>query len=233
MTPEEAFTGEKPEIGHLRIFGCPVYVHVPRERRTKLDPFGRKGVFVGYSEFAKAYWIYIPRQRKIELSRDVTFEEDIAYRRSRHAESDSDEQEAPQEVLASPSPAVERKSMEEDDLAPPIDSVDSFIPNLVPRDITEMGQKRKLAWVRQTLQDAEGHTIPRGATWESKRPQRFGCYVALMSSILDLEPSTYDEAAGQQCWKEAMMEEYESIMKNDVWEVVSRPDGKSVVTSCV
>ena len=94
-----------------------------------------------------------------------------------------------------------------------------------------MGHKRKLAWVRQTLLDAEGHAAPRGATRESKRPQRFGCYVALMSSILDSKPSTYDEAASQQCWKEAMMEEYESIMKNDVWEVVSRPDGKSVVTS--
>ena len=55
MTLEEAFTGEKPEIGHLRIFGCPVYVHVPQERRTKLDPSGRKGVFAGYSESAKAY----------------------------------------------------------------------------------------------------------------------------------------------------------------------------------
>ena len=72
-----------------------MYIHVPRERRTKLDPSGRKGVFVGYSESAKAYRIYIPGQRKIELSRDVTFEEDITYRRSRHAESDSDEQEAP------------------------------------------------------------------------------------------------------------------------------------------
>ena len=52
-----------------------------------------------------------------------------------------------------------------------------------------------------------------------------------MSSILDSEPSTYDEVVGQQCWKEAMMEEYESIMKNDVWEVVLRPDEKFVVTS--
>ena len=60
MTPEEAFTGEKPKIGHLRIFGCPVYVHVPRERRMKLDPSGRKGIFVGYSESANAYRIYIP-----------------------------------------------------------------------------------------------------------------------------------------------------------------------------
>ena len=28
-----------------------------------------------------------------------------------------------------------------------------------------------------------------------------------------------------------MMEEYQSIMKNDVWEIVPRPEGKSVVTS--
>ena len=62
---EKEFTGEKLEIGHLRIFGCPVYIHVPRERRTKLDPSCRNGVFVGYSESAKAYRIYIPRERKI------------------------------------------------------------------------------------------------------------------------------------------------------------------------
>ena len=162
MTPEEAFTGEKPEIGHLRIFGCHVYVHVPQERRMKLDPSGRNGVFVGYSESAKAYQIYIPGQRKIKLSRDVTFEEDIASWRSRHAESDNDEQEAPQEMLASPSLAVERESMEEDDSVPPTDPVGSFVPDSVPRDIAEMGQKRKPAWVRQTLQDVEGHAAPRG-----------------------------------------------------------------------
>ena len=49
MTPEEAFTREKPEIGHLRIFGCPVYIHVLREKRIKLDPAGKQGIFVGYS----------------------------------------------------------------------------------------------------------------------------------------------------------------------------------------
>ena len=52
-----------------------------------------------------------------------------------------------------------------------------------------------------------------------------------MSNILDSEPSTYAEVASQQCWKDAMMEEYKSIMKNDVWEIVPRPDGKSLVTS--
>jgi hypothetical protein len=46
-TPEEAFTGVKPEIGNLRIFGCPVYIHVPKEKRMKLEPSGKKGHVCG------------------------------------------------------------------------------------------------------------------------------------------------------------------------------------------
>jgi hypothetical protein len=60
ITPEEAFTKVKPEIRHFRIFGCPMYLHVPKEKRYKLEPSGRKGTFVGYSESAKPYRMYIP-----------------------------------------------------------------------------------------------------------------------------------------------------------------------------
>jgi hypothetical protein len=52
-----------------------------------------------------------------------------------------------------------------------------------------------------------------------------------MSHIIDSEASYYEEASSQPVWRDAMMGEYQSIMKNDVWEIVSRPEGKSVVTS--
>jgi hypothetical protein len=58
-TPEEVFIGKKPEVNHLRIFGCPVYIHVPKEKRMKLDTSGKNGSFVGYSETSKDYRIYI------------------------------------------------------------------------------------------------------------------------------------------------------------------------------
>jgi hypothetical protein len=45
------------------------------------------------------------------------------------------------------------------------------------------------------------------------------------------ESSCHGEATGQQVWQDAMTEEYQSIMKNDVWDIVPRPEGKSVVTS--
>jgi hypothetical protein len=54
ITLEEAFTREKPNISHLRMFGCPVYIHVPQEKRTKLEPAKKQGIFVGYSESVKA-----------------------------------------------------------------------------------------------------------------------------------------------------------------------------------
>ena len=72
MTPEEAFIRVKAEVGHLRIFGCLVYINVPKKKKTKLEPSGKKGIFVGYSEYLKGYRIYIPGSRQIEVSRDVT-----------------------------------------------------------------------------------------------------------------------------------------------------------------
>ena len=45
ITPEETFIGVKPEIEHFRIFGCLVYFHVPKEKKSKLDPSGRKDTF--------------------------------------------------------------------------------------------------------------------------------------------------------------------------------------------
>ena len=62
-TPEEVFFSKKPEVIHLRIFGCPMYIHVPKEKGTKLDPSGNKGIFVGYSESSKAYRIYFQDSR--------------------------------------------------------------------------------------------------------------------------------------------------------------------------
>ena len=47
ITLEESFTKVKPNIEIFRIFGCRVYFHVPKEKKTKLDPSGRKDTFMG------------------------------------------------------------------------------------------------------------------------------------------------------------------------------------------
>ena len=61
-------------------------------------------------------------------------------------------------------------------------------------------------------------------------PYRLG--MAIISILHDSEPSTFEEDSQCHVWRDTMMEEYHSIMKNDDWEIVSRPEGKSMVTSC-
>ena len=67
------------------------------------------------------------------------------------------------------------------------------------------------------MQEVEKHKAPPRTFRESIKPQK---YLGLMSKLNDAEPSTYKEAASLQVWNDAMIEEYSSIMKNGVWEVV-------------
>ena len=55
--------------------------------------------------------------------------------------------------------------------------------------------------------------------------------MALVASLRDSDTSTFEEASPHHVWRNAMMEEYHSIMKKDVWEIVLKPKGKSMVTS--
>jgi hypothetical protein len=63
----------------------------------------------------------------------------------------------------------------------------------------------------------------------SHPPKKFHSCVALMSSIINAKPSSYEEARVEHVWQDIMVEGYNSIMKNDVEEIVPRLEGKSVV----
>jgi hypothetical protein len=64
-----------------------------------------------------------------------------------------------------------------------------------------------------------------------KRPNPFSSYTALMCDLLVEEPTYFEEAIQRKEWADAMTEEYQSIMKNEVWEIVPRSKNKDVVSS--
>lgn len=80
------------------------------------------------------------------------------------------------------------------------------------------------------MKEAKNFAALDGPFRKSKRPNKL-TYNAFMSRILYFEPINVDEALKKQAWKDAMMEEYHSILKNDVWDIVRRPKGKSIVSS--
>jgi hypothetical protein len=58
--PQEAWSGRKLNVAHLRTFGCIAYAHIPSKLRKKLDDRSEKCIFTGYSETSKTYRLYNP-----------------------------------------------------------------------------------------------------------------------------------------------------------------------------
>jgi hypothetical protein len=90
ITPQEAWSGWKPSVKHLKVFGSIGYVHVPEQERTKLDDRSKKMVFMGYAENCKGYKCFDPVTKKVVVSRDVEFEEEASWDWSIQEESSYD-----------------------------------------------------------------------------------------------------------------------------------------------
>lgn len=78
-TPEEAWSGMKLDVEYFRVFGCVANVHIPDQRRIKLDDKSYKCVLLGASDESKAYRLFDPVAKKVVVSNDVKFEEDESW----------------------------------------------------------------------------------------------------------------------------------------------------------
>ena len=127
---------------------------------------------MGYCEVSKAFRIYIPGHHHIEISRDVTFDEDAMLKKSRRCQLEEVYEEEP--VLPRTAEREVPKAAEpvrEDVISP-----DEEIPE--DHDIVEFQEppqmtilhKRKPAWARELIQDGEKYGVPQGTTRQVKRP---------------------------------------------------------------
>ena len=78
LTPYEAWRGEKPDLSHLRVFGCRAYMWLDKGKRdSKLHPRAIPVIFVGYPTEAKAWLVQDPTDNKLHVTRDVQFIESV------------------------------------------------------------------------------------------------------------------------------------------------------------
>jgi hypothetical protein len=96
---------------------------------------------VGYSDSSKAYRIYIPERHKIEVNRDVTFNEKMAFKKSIEETIEEEEIEEPNEE------STEKKNDEKEQPKHPIEPCENIDSDIVPKT------KKRLAWLEATLQD--------------------------------------------------------------------------------
>ena len=148
----------------------------------------------------------------------MTFDEDTAYKKSR--KKPSEEAETPRIHDTTMNEEIQEEDQEFEEPQETVDPPLEMNPH-----------NRKPGWVHEIIQGTERYGASKETPRGRKRTRSCSSYVALLCDIIDKEPSNYEEAVELKEWKDAMIEEYQSIMKNDVWDVFPRPEGKSVVTS--
>jgi transposase InsO family protein len=78
-TPYEGWHNEKPNVSHLRVWGCLAYVHIQKDKRKHLGSHVEKCVFIGYPPECKGWKFYNPVTRKIVISERADFDERYNY----------------------------------------------------------------------------------------------------------------------------------------------------------
>ncbi|KAJ0568794.1 putative RNA-directed DNA polymerase [Helianthus annuus] len=76
-TPYEIIYNQKPNYDHMRVFGCLSYYRSTETRGDKFEERGRPGIFLGYPYGTKGYKVFDIKNKKMVVSRDVKFVEDV------------------------------------------------------------------------------------------------------------------------------------------------------------
>ena len=136
-----------------------------RDTQALLDVFG----FIG--DTLKAYRIYFLGFKKIDINRDVNFDEDSTYFRSRRLPTQ--EVEEPEETRVRDMEIGEAipEDHEDHDMEKPQTSIET----LVEKD----SHKRKSAWALELVQEVERYGAPKGMHRQRKIPKPYNNYVAL------------------------------------------------------
>ena len=235
-TPFELWTGVKPDLSHLRILGCSAYQHIPKSTgRTKLDDTGRKCYLVGY-ESRQVFRLFEPEANRVVRAKSVVFHEDqeitllfpadeisnspqTLFEKSDEEPSKTDSGES---TRSDPAPENSRRSSSPDPLstAEPVPKSSKQKPN-VPTPPPINGRRKFHHSPESETEDELNAAAPYITTHKRQ---------ALLSTQLTTpEPTSLSEAMKgleAQKWKEAMNEEYDSLMENDTWSLAVLPDDR-------
>jgi transposase InsO family protein len=74
-TPFELWHRKKPDVSHLRVWGCTAYVHIQKDKRTGIGSHMEKCIFVGYPDGYKGWTFYNPTTKRTIISERAEFDE--------------------------------------------------------------------------------------------------------------------------------------------------------------
>lgn len=218
-TPEEVWTGVKPDLSHLRIFGSRAMVHIPKVKRQKWDAKSEEHKMVGYCTESKGYRL-LDKHNNICKARDVIFLEDC-----------SDAQTSNTcDRLDSPAASIDR--LLSSDLMSSNSPKEVQSGREIPNE-EEMVSEIELA----SEQPVEVESIVENRRYplrDRKKTEYHGHVSYHTVNDMCHDPTSVHDAMTRndnQKWQEAMIEEYNSLLENKVWMLVDKPKDQNIVSS--
>ena len=204
-TPYELWKGKRPNISYFHPFGTKCYIlNNGKDNLAKFDAKSDEGVFLGYSLTSKAYRVFNKRTLVVEESIHIIFDDTLPHARV-------------------------------DDISASLDNVfcnDKNDPNqkesneLEIVDDQSFNQNLPKEWKfikNHPLEQIIGEPSNRVQTRSSLRN------ISNLVFLSQTEPKNIDEALNDEFWIQAMQEELNQFSRNEVWDLVPRPNDRPVI----
>jgi transposase InsO family protein len=251
LTPFELFTGMKPDLSHLRVWGCNAWAKLLVSREGKFAPVATPCRLVGYCLNSKAYRVYLPDSEQVMDHRDVLFDEEAPLKGGEEHREPVPWEHVVQpfyEPVSSPSVDLDQTTpmpeVPEPSLGAPHSRVNS--PRPVP---VEEGGLESRAELRTPVGSPSGSPVAPSPPADSPTSKdvaeslgsilnaeghrtsarlQGGAAHAVFSEDLSAPPRSYAEAMSRpdaEHWRLAMEDEMASQHSNETWELVRLPPG--------
>lgn len=231
MTPFEAINGMKPNLRHLRVIGCRCFSLIKDGSNDKLSQRSQEARLVGYDEKTKGFRLW--NGNRIYVARDVKFHEDIIPTRTPDAAPTEDEEltetsdfEPESEYeFSQDSTHTQLQISDGDAIADITDASDTILQDSSDVEPSTVASEARVAEVRSST---SVKTQP-----DNFQDIEWGPYgLALVAT--ESEPKTIRQAFNSTKateWKKAVQSEYDSLMKNETWELCTLPKDRKAITN--
>ena len=226
-TPYELWNERKPNISHLRAFGCKCYVHNNgKDNLGKFDAKSDEGIFVGYAISSKAYRIFNKRTLLVEESVHVSFDENLPTI------------DKPL-IVHNINDDIFHKASSSNHVTSSLESTPSIEVEPVDEEVTIERLQKDLESSVHIHED-----LPQEWRFANHHPQELilgnpGERVHTRSSLRNivnhfaflsqLEPKNIHEAELDESWVLAMHDELNQFERSNVWTLVPRPREKTII----
>ena len=221
-TPYELYVGRKPNLSHLRVFGCKCYVHNNgKDNLGKFDAKSDNAIFLGYSLHSKAYRVFNKRTMTIEESFHVVFDE-------------SNTSLAKRDVYDELAETLERTHLDDDEEIIPanksnLEQSQEGNTQEEEQNLEEPSNEGELSRELRVMKDHPLENVIGDVHQGVSTRNALRNSINNMAFVSQIEPSRVDDAINDEHWILAMQEELNQFERNNVWELVPRPNDHSII----